>query len=75
MNEQEKNDFVLGCAVGFHMSSNEIDCFIQKYGLDLDRDPLMHCQNALRDHVGENVYERGNRKIAARKRMTNIYFN
>lgn len=62
MTKIEQIGFELGCFIGFQICSGELEMMLAKYGLSPESS-LPDCRQALRDHVGEERYQRGIRII------------
>ena len=75
MDEKDQLGFTMGCAIGFDMDSDEIDIMLEKYGLRLNDNTLLECQEALKDHVGEERWKNGIRVIQSRTRVSKSEFN
>ncbi len=75
MNEREIAGFMLGCFVGFQMTTSEIAMMFHKYGLDPHSDSVSACLQALRDHVGEERWRKGVRTIQVRATVPDGLFS
>lgn len=75
MTETDQIGFEMGCLIGFHIDSDELDLMLAKYGLDRRSSSLQECKDALRDHVGEGAYRKGVRRIKSRVLQENADWN
>ncbi len=50
--------FLMGCAIGFDLDSDEVEAILQKAGLSQENS-LTACQYAIKDHVGEARWAAG----------------
>ena len=67
MNDDLRTGFLMGCAIGFDMDSDDIETVLKAHGLTL-ADDILPCQQALREHVGEQRWRNGIHLIQARTR-------
>jgi len=75
MNARDQIGFTMGCAFGFNLDSDEVDIMLQKYGLTIKDNTLLECQEALREHVGEERWKNGIKIIRSRTRESKSEFN
>lgn len=58
MNDNLWCGFLMGCAIGFDMDSDDVEIVLQKAGLSKENS-ITACQYAIKDHVGESKWKRG----------------
>lgn len=71
MDNNQWTGFIMGCALGFDLDSDEIDTILRAANLT-SRDDLMACQKAIHDHIGEARWQNGIRLIQARMRPAEL---
>lgn len=71
MSEKEWAGFILGCAIGFDLDSEQVENILQAAQLGRNTS-LPVAQNAIRLHVGEARWESGIRLIQARMRPADL---
>lgn len=71
MTEYDLAGFLLGCAIGFDMDSDEIESVLAEQGLSTAKNTLLECQHALHLHVGQERFQNGLKAIRSRMSETN----
>lgn len=59
MDDKSWSGFVIGCALGFDLDTEEVEAILKNARLDPAVNSLTACQYAIKDHVGEYAWKRG----------------
>jgi hypothetical protein len=58
MNDDQWTGFLMGCAIGFDLDSDDVEAILTKARLS-KANSLTACQYAIKNHVGEAAWKRG----------------
>lgn len=72
MDQNGRAGFLIGLVIGFDLDSDDAERILREHGLSMDKDDLIICQKAIREHVGETRWQNGLKLIFARMNASDL---